>query len=27
VTRIDTDGEEHIVPNRTVFRDGIVRIQ
>ena len=27
VTRIDTDGEEHIVPNRTVLRDGIVRIQ
>jgi len=27
VTQIDTDGEEHIVPNRTVFRDGIVRIQ
>ncbi|WP_411800224.1 mechanosensitive ion channel domain-containing protein [Halonotius sp. F2-221B] len=27
VTRIDTDGEEHIIPNRTVLRDGIVRIQ
>ena len=27
VTRIDTDGEEHIVPNRTVLRDGIVRMQ
>ena len=27
VTRIETDGEEHIVPNRTVLRDGIVRIQ
>ena len=26
VTRIDTDGEEHIIPNRTVLRDGIVRI-
>ncbi|TQQ79771.1 mechanosensitive ion channel [Halonotius terrestris] len=27
VTRIDTDDEEHIIPNRTVLRDGIVRIQ
>ena len=27
VTRIDTGGEEHIIPNRTVLRDGIVRIQ
>jgi small-conductance mechanosensitive channel len=27
VTRIDTDGEEHIIPNRTVLREGIVRIQ
>jgi small-conductance mechanosensitive channel len=26
VTRIDTDDEEHIIPNRTVLRDGIVRI-
>jgi len=27
VTRIDTNGEEHIIPNRTVLREGIVRIQ
>ena len=27
VTRIDTDGEEHIIPNRTVLREGIVRMQ
>ncbi|WP_080508431.1 mechanosensitive ion channel family protein [Haloparvum sedimenti] len=27
VTHIETDGEEHIVPNHTVFRDGIVRIR
>ncbi|ATW89697.1 putative transporter (transmembrane protein) [Halohasta litchfieldiae] len=27
VTRIETDGEEHIIPNRTVLKDGIVRIQ
>lgn len=27
VTRIDTDGEEHIIPNRTVLREGIVRVQ
>jgi small-conductance mechanosensitive channel len=27
VTRIDTDGEEHIVPNRTVLQNGIVRVQ
>ena len=27
VTRIETDGEEHIIPNRTVLRDGIVRVQ
>jgi small-conductance mechanosensitive channel len=25
VTRIETDGEEHVVPNRLVFREGIVR--
>lgn len=25
VTHIETDGEEHIVPNRLVFREGIVR--
>ncbi|MDR5672257.1 Small-conductance mechanosensitive channel [Halalkaliarchaeum sp. AArc-CO] len=27
VTHIETDGEEHIVPNHSVFRDGIVRIR
>jgi len=27
VTHIETDGEEHIIPNRTVLQDGIVRIQ
>jgi len=27
VTRIETDGEEYIIPNRTVLKDGIVRIQ
>ncbi|SNR47204.1 mechanosensitive ion channel domain-containing protein [Halorubrum vacuolatum] len=27
VTRIETDGEEHILPNHAVFRDGIVRIR
>jgi small-conductance mechanosensitive channel len=27
VTRIETDGEEHILPNRLVLKDGIVRIQ
>jgi len=27
VTRIETNGEEHIIPNRTVLKDGIVRIQ
>src|SRR6056297_1018939 len=27
VTRIETDDEEHIIPNRTVLKDGIVRIQ
>ncbi len=27
VTRIETDGEEHILPNHVVFRDGIVRIR
>jgi len=26
VTRIEMGGEEHIVPNRTVLRDGIVRL-
>jgi len=26
VTRIETDGEEYIIPNRTVLKDGIVRI-
>lgn len=26
VTRIETDGEEYIIPNRTVLQDGIVRI-
>ncbi|WP_138006700.1 mechanosensitive ion channel domain-containing protein [Halalkalirubrum salinum] len=27
VTRIETDGEEHIIPNRSVFKNGIVRIR
>ena len=27
VTRIENDGEEYIVPNRTVLRDGIVRVR
>ncbi|GAB7090244.1 mechanosensitive ion channel [Halorubrum luteum] len=27
VTHIETDGEEHVVPNHVVFRDGIVRIR
>jgi len=27
VTRIETDGEEYIIPNRTVLKDGIVRIR
>ncbi len=27
VTRIETDGEEHVLPNHAVFRDGIVRIR
>lgn len=27
VTRIETNGEEYIIPNRTVLKDGIVRIQ
>ncbi|MFW6320997.1 MAG: mechanosensitive ion channel family protein [Halohasta sp.] len=27
VTRIETNGEEHIIPNRTVLQDGIVRMQ
>ncbi|WP_418282630.1 mechanosensitive ion channel family protein [Halorubrum sp. DTA98] len=27
VTNIEADGEEHIVPNHVVFRDGIVRIR
>ena len=27
VTHIETDDEEHIVPNHSVFRDGIVRIR
>lgn len=27
VTHIDTDGEEHILPNHAVFREGIVRIR
>lgn len=27
VTHIEADGEEHIVPNHTVFRDGVVRIR
>ena len=27
VTRIETDGEEYIVPNRTVLEDGIVRVR
>ncbi|MGM0605026.1 MAG: mechanosensitive ion channel domain-containing protein [Halobacteriota archaeon] len=27
VTRIETDDEEHIIPNRNVFRTGIVRIR
>lgn len=27
VTRLETNGEEHIVPNRTVFREGIVKIR
>jgi len=26
VTRIETDSEEYIIPNRTVLKDGIVRI-
>lgn len=25
VTRIENDGEEHVIPNRLVFREGIVR--
>ena len=27
VTRIEADGEEHVVPNHSVFRDGIVLIR
>jgi small-conductance mechanosensitive channel len=27
VTHIDTDGEEHVLPNHLVFREGIVRIR
>jgi len=27
VTRIETDGEEHIVPNQRVFQSGIIRIR
>ena len=27
VTRIESDGEEHVVPNHSVFRDGIVLIR
>jgi small-conductance mechanosensitive channel len=27
VTRIETDGEEHIIPNQQVFRAGIIRIR
>ncbi len=27
VTRIETDGEEYIIPNRAVLKDGIVRIR
>ena len=27
VTRIETDDEEHIIPNRNVFKNGIVRIR
>ncbi|WP_280536137.1 mechanosensitive ion channel domain-containing protein [Halopenitus sp. POP-27] len=27
VTHIETDGEEHVLPNHVVFRDGIVRIR
>lgn len=27
VTHIETDGEEHIIPNHSVFRNGIVRIR
>lgn len=27
VTRIENDEEEHVVPNRLVFRDGIVRVR
>lgn len=27
VTHVETDGEEYIIPNRKVFRDGIVRIR
>jgi len=27
VTRIESDGEEYIVPNSRVFEDGVVRIR
>ena len=27
VTHVETDGKEHIIPNRTVLQDGIVRIR
>jgi len=27
VTRIETDGEEHIIPNQEVFQSGIIRIR
>jgi len=27
VTHIEADGEDHVVPNHSVFRDGIVLIR